>query len=107
MILHRNFDITSLWYPLGISHCTDSDLDLTPYFCVGQESESESVASNVNEPLHQSYDSFTLPDLDSDSDSKPNGYIALCRSFHTLHSQIPIPILTANYRNGIGVRVRT
>ena len=45
---------------------------------LGLESESESV--NINEPL------FTLPDSDSDSDSeldsKPNGYIALCRSFH-------------------------
>ena len=40
---------------------------------------------------------FTLPDSDSgsesDSDSKPSGYIALCRSFHTLWSQIQIPIL--------------
>ena len=37
--------------------------------------------------------------------SKANGYIALCRSFHTTHIQIPI--LTANYRNGIWIRVRT
>ena len=28
---------------------------------------------------------ITLPDLDSDSDSKPSGYIALCRSFHIAH----------------------
>ena len=38
------------------SHCTDSDLDSAPYFCTGQESESESVpesvSSNVNELLH-------------------------------------------------------
>ena len=26
---------------------------------------------------------FTLPDSDSDSDCRPNGYIALCRTFHT------------------------
>ena len=32
-----------------------------------------------------------------------NGYIALCRSFHTAWSQFPIPILTANYRNRIGI----
>ena len=49
---------------------------------------------------------FTLPDSESDSDSKPNGYIALCRSFQTAWSRIQIPILTANYRNGIGIRVR-
>ena len=42
-------------------------------------------------------------DSDLDSDSKPNGYIALYRSFHT--AQIQIPILTANYRNGIKIRV--
>ena len=34
-----------------------------------------------------------------------NGYIALCRSFHT--TRIQIPILTGNYRNGIRIRVRT
>ena len=49
---------------------------------------------------------ITLPDLDSDSDSKPSGYIALRRSFHAAHNQIQIPILTANYRNGIGIRLR-
>ena len=58
-----------------------------------------------------SYGLFTLPDLDlftlldldsdwdSDSDSKSNGHIALCRSFHTVRSQIRIPITTANWRN--------
>ena len=30
-------------------------------------------------------------------------YIAQCRSFHTTQSHIQIPILTANYRNGIGI----
>ena len=30
----------------------------------------------------QSYGLFTLPDSDSDSDSKPDGYIVLCRNFH-------------------------
>ena len=54
---------------------------------------------------------FTLPDSDSgsdsDSDSKSNGYIALSRSFHAAQSQIQIPILTASYRNGIGIRVHT
>ena len=37
---------------------------------------------------------FSLPD--TDSDSIPNGYIVLCS-----------PIITANYRNGIGIRVHT
>ena len=46
---------------------------------------------------------FTLPDSDSDSDPNPNGYIALYRSFNTERSQIQIPILTANSRNGIKV----
>ena len=37
---------------------------------------------------------FTLPDSDtvSNSDSKPNGYIVLCRTFHTAQSQIQISI---------------
>ena len=46
---------------------------------------------------------FTLLNLDS----KPNGYVTLCRSFHTAGSQIQIPILTANCTNGIRIRVRT
>ena len=50
---------------------------------------------------------FTLSDLDSDSGSKPSGYIAQCRSFHIAQSPIQIPILTVNFRNGIGIRVRT
>ena len=38
---------------------------------------------------------FKMSDLetDSNSDSKPNGYIALCRSFHIARSQIQIPII--------------
>ena len=51
--------------------------------------------------------SFTLPNSDTDSDSssdcKPNGYIVLCRTFHTTQCQIQIPILIANCRNGIEV----
>ena len=43
---------------------------------------------------------FTLPNSDSDSDSKPNGYFALSRSFHSAGSQIQIPILITNYRDG-------
>ena len=42
----------------NISHCSDSDSDPTPYFCIGQESESvlESVSNNVNEPkMHFEY----------------------------------------------------
>ena len=39
-------------------------------------------------------DLFTLQNSGSVSDPKPNGYIALCRSVHTAHSQIQIPILT-------------
>ena len=52
------------------------------------------------------------PDSDTDSDSsnsdyKPNGYFVLCRkTFHTARSLIQIPILTANYRNGIGIGIR-
>ena len=42
----------------------------------------------------------------TDSDSKSNAYIVLCRSFHTARSQIHIPILTVCYRNGIGIWVR-
>ena len=53
------------------------------------------------------YGLFTLPDSDSDLDSKPNGYIALCRCFQTVRSKNQIPILTANYRNGIRIRVHT
>ena len=38
---------------------------------------------------------FTLPnsdtDTNSDSDSKPNGYIALCRTFHIAQNQTLIP----------------
>ena len=33
------------------------------------------------------YGLFTLPDSDSYLDSKPNGYIAMCRSFHIARSQ--------------------
>ena len=42
-----------------------------------------------------------------DSDSKPNGYIVLCRTSHIEESPIQIPILTANYRNEIGIQVHT
>ena len=46
------------------------------------------------------YGLFTLPysdsDSDLDSDAKPNGYIALCRTFDTAQSLIQISILTAN-----------
>ena len=66
---------------------------------------------NLMRGTTHSNDLFTLPDLDSDSysdsDAKPNGYIALCRSVHTAQSQIQIPILPANYRNGIGIQVCT
>ena len=47
-----------------------------------------------------------MSDSETDSGCKPNGYIVLCRIFHTAQSQIEIPILTANYRNGIGIRIR-
>ena len=50
---------------------------------------------------------YCRTDSESDLDSNPNGYIALCTSFHTTQSQIQIPIPTANYRNGIGIRVHT
>ena len=50
---------------------------------------------------------FTLYDLDTNSDSdlhcKPNGYIALCRTFHTSWSRIQT--LTANYRNRIRIGI--
>ena len=48
---------------------------------------------------------FTLVGTDSDtysdSDSKPDGYIVPCRNFRTVSSQIQIPVLTAEHRNGI------
>ena len=47
-------------------------------------------------------------DSDSNSDCKPNSYIVLCRTFHTTHRQIQIPILIANCRNGfeVGIGIR-
>ena len=50
---------------------------------------------------------FTLPDSDSDSDSKPKGYIELGISFHTTQSHIQIPILTTNWRSGLEIPVCT
>ena len=57
---------------------------------------------------HKTFGLFKLPDLDTnfDSDCKPNGYIVLYRTFHTVQSQIQIAILTANYRNEIEIRIR-
>ena len=46
---------------------------------------------------------FTLPDSDSDSDSKPYGYIVLCRNLVWIH--IRIPFLQYLYSTGIWVRV--
>ena len=48
---------------------------------------------------------FTLKvsDSNSNSDCKPNGYIVIYRTFRIAHSQIQIPIPTADYRNGIGI----
>ena len=55
------------------------------------------------------YGSFTLLETDSgtdlDSDSKPNGYIVLCRTFHTAHGDSPYSLFLC--RTGIQVRVRT
>ena len=62
------------------------------------------VQREVNNTI-VTYGLFALSDSNSDSHSKPNGYIALCRYFHIARSQIQIPILTANYRNGIEIRV--
>ena len=51
-----------------------------------------------------------MSDSDTNSDSnldyKSNGYIVLCRIFHTAQSQSKIPILTDNYSNGIGIGIR-
>ena len=41
----------------------------------------------------------------SDSDCKPNGYIVICRTFHTARSQIQIAIPTAKYRNWLGIGI--
>ena len=49
---------------------------------------------------------FALPESDSDSDSEPNGYIAMQKFLHCKESESD-PNLTAIYRNGIGIRVRT
>ena len=42
------------------------------------------------------YGSFKLPEMDSgtdsDSDSKPDGYIVLCRTFHIAQTRTWIPI---------------
>ena len=46
---------------------------------------------------------FPLPESDSDSDSKPDGYIVLCRSFSTAQIQIRIPFLNGyctHFRDG-------
>ena len=53
------------------------------------------------------YGLFTFSDSDSDSysDCKPNGHIVVCKTFHTVRSSIQIPVLTANYRNGIGIGI--
>ena len=48
---------------------------------------------------------FTLPDPDSNSDLKPNGYIVICRTFHPVRSRIQIPTPTAKYRNEIGIGI--
>ena len=50
---------------------------------------------------------LTLPDPDSNSDKdyKLYGFIVICRTFHSVWSQIQIPILTAKYKNGIGIRI--
>ena len=39
----------------------------------------------------QSHGAFTLPDTNSDSDSKANGYIVICRTFHIAQTRIPTP----------------
>ena len=44
-------------------------------------------------------------DTDSDLDCKPNGYIVLCKAFHSAQNRIQIPILTDNYRNGIAIGI--
>ena len=50
------------------------------------------------------YGLFTLPNSDSDLDCKPNGYPAVCRTFHSARSEIQILYPTAQYRNGIRIR---
>ena len=60
------------------------------------EESNPSFSHENNNPVD--YDAlFTLPDSDTDSNSysdcKPNGYIVVCRTFHTAQSQIQIPIL--------------
>ena len=57
------------------------------------------------------YGLFTLPELDNDSDSdsdcNPNGYIIQNRTFYSAWSQIEIPIIIVNYRNGIGIESKS
>ena len=57
------------------------------------------IAPEMNQNTLHPLGLFTLPDSDSDSNSdcKPN--------FRTAKSRIQIPIPTAWYRNGIGIRI--
>ena len=43
--------------------------------------------------------------FDSDSDSTPNGYVVLCRTFHTIPSQVQIPILLSTVMGSESVNV--
>ena len=85
------------------SHCTETPM---PLGTAATLSVSVSVSVSVNAPFSRTkkkvmrcYSLFTLPDLDSDSECRPNGYIVICGTFHTVWSHIQIPIQTAEYRH--------
>ena len=48
--------------------------------CDALKSQIEAPVRTLDTRLH--YGLFTLPDSDSDLDSKPDGYIVLCRNIH-------------------------
>ena len=50
-----------------------------------------SECSGSSAVLHLLNGSFTMTETDSDSDSKPDAYIALHRTFHIAQTRTPIP----------------
>ena len=66
--------------------------------CLNSTTSNASNCAKIERRVKRPFMTCYTDGLGLGSGLKPYGYIALCRSF-----QIQIPILTANYRNGIGV----